>query len=200
MDQQPIVHAQGSAAIFLDRDGTLNIDNGYVGEVSRFQFIGGAIEACRQLQSFGYQLVLITNQSGIARGYFSEQQFRQLTAWMCQQLAQQGVQLAGFYYCPHHPQGMGQYRQYCQCRKPQPGLLLRAQQELNLDMASSYLVGDKWEDLQAAKAAGVGKRVLVKSGHPLTSQAKAQADWILPSLQALPDAITEASHLQFKES
>ncbi len=177
------------AAVFLDRDGTLNVDYGYVWEISRFQFIEGVIEACLQLQQLGYALVLVTNQSGIARGYFSEAQFHTLNDWMTQILAQHGVQLAATYYCPHHPEGRGVYRQHCHCRKPQPGLLWTAQQHLSLDLAHSYFVGDTVTDLQAATAAGIGTKVLVRSGHRITPQAVAQANWVLDTLAALPAAI-----------
>lgn len=177
------------AAVFLDRDGTLNVDYGYVGEISRFQFIEGVIEACLQLQQLDYVLVLVTNQSGIARGYFSEAQFHTLNDWMTQILAQHGVRLAATYYCPHHPEGTGVYRQHCHCRKPQPGLLLTAQQQLTVDLARSYLVGDTLADLQAATAAGIGTKVLVRSGQRITPQAVAEANWVLDTLAALPDRI-----------
>jgi D-glycero-D-manno-heptose 1,7-bisphosphate phosphatase len=177
------------AAIFLDRDGTLNVDYGYVGEVSQFQFIEGVIEACLHLQHLGYALVLVTNQSGIARGYFSEAKFHILNDWMTQVLAECGVRLAATYYCPHHPEGIGIYRQYCHCRKPHPGLLLAAQQQLSLDLVRSYLVGDTLADLQAAAAAGIGTKVLVRSGHRITPQVEAQANWVLDSLAALPEVI-----------
>lgn len=178
------------AAIFLDRDGTLNVDDGYVSRCEQFQFIDGAIEACYQLQQMGYRLVLITNQSGIARGKFSQTQFDTLTDWMRQQLAFHQVELSAVYYCPHHPDlGQGDYRQTCHCRKPQPGMLLAAKQQLKLDMTRSYMVGDRLTDMQAAAAAGVGTRVLVCSGQPPTPHVIAQADWVLDNLAELPAAI-----------
>lgn len=122
-------------AIFLDRDGTLNIDYGYVHEIDQFHFIEGSIEALQQLKQMGYLLVLVSNQSGIARGYFSEQQFLQLTEWMDWSLADRGVDLDGIYYCPHHPDGIGEFKQDCNCRKPKAGMLSQAIKELKIDPA-----------------------------------------------------------------
>nr|WP_230326836.1 MULTISPECIES: D-glycero-beta-D-manno-heptose 1,7-bisphosphate 7-phosphatase [unclassified Serratia (in: enterobacteria)] len=177
-------------AIFLDRDGTINIDHGYVHEIDDFQFIDGVIDACRELKSMGFALVLVTNQSGIARGKFSEEQFMRLTEWMDWSMADRDVDLDGIYFCPHHPEAViEEYRQVCDCRKPQPGMLLQAQKELNIDLAASYMVGDKIEDMQAAAAAGVGTKVLVRTGKPVTEEGEKAADWVLNSLQELPAAI-----------
>ncbi|MGC7559933.1 D-glycero-beta-D-manno-heptose 1,7-bisphosphate 7-phosphatase [Pasteurella sp. PK-2025] len=176
-------------AIFLDRDGTLNIDHGYVHEIDHFQFIEGSIEALQQLKAMGYLLVLVTNQSGIARGYFSEEQFLQLTEWMDWSLADRGVDLDGIYYCPHHTEGQGEYKQDCDCRKPKPGMLLQAIKELNIDPNQSFMVGDKVEDLLAAKGAKVKYTVLVKTGKPVTEEGEKQADYVLASIADLPDLI-----------
>ena len=179
-------------AIFLDRDGTVNVDHGYVHEIDDFQFIDGAIEAMQQLKKMGYALVLVTNQSGIARGMFSEEQFMQLTEWMDWSLADRDVDLDGIYYCPHHPEAaVEDYRQQCDCRKPQPGMLLSAMKELNIDMAASYMVGDKIDDVRAGKAAGVGTTVLVRSGKPVTAEGEAAADWVIESLAELPKRIKQ---------
>lgn len=182
--------AQPVPAIFLDRDGTLNIDHGYVHEIDEFQFIDGVIEACAKLKEMGFLLVLVTNQSGIARGKFTEDQFVQLTEWMDWSLADRGVDLDGIYFCPHHPEGsVAEYKQVCDCRKPRPGMFLTAQEELNIDMSASYMVGDKLEDMQAAEAAGVGVKVLVETGKPVTAEGKARADWVIESLASLPEHI-----------
>ncbi|PLR32875.1 D-glycero-beta-D-manno-heptose-1,7-bisphosphate 7-phosphatase [Chimaeribacter californicus] len=182
--------AQQVPAIFLDRDGTLNVDHGYVHEIDNFQFIEGVIEACHTLKQMGFALVVVTNQSGIARGMFTEDQFMQLTEWMDWSLADRDVDLDGIYFCPHHPEGSVEaYRQECECRKPHPGMLLSAQQELNIDMAASYMVGDKPEDMQAGLTAGVGTKVLVRSGKPVTEDGEHYADWVLNSLADLPEAI-----------
>ncbi|ELM3735462.1 D-glycero-beta-D-manno-heptose 1,7-bisphosphate 7-phosphatase [Edwardsiella piscicida] len=182
--------AQQIPAIFLDRDGTMNVDHGYVHDSDDFLFIDGVIDAMRELKAMGFALVMVTNQSGIARGMFTEDQFMHLTEWMDWSLADRGVDLDGIYYCPHHPQGsVPEYTQACDCRKPQPGMLLEAQRFLNIDMAASYMVGDKREDLQAAQAAGVGTKVLVRSGKPLSAEGEALADIVLDSLAQLPQAI-----------
>ncbi|MDR7343126.1 D-glycero-D-manno-heptose 1,7-bisphosphate phosphatase [Pantoea alhagi] len=179
-------------AIFLDRDGTVNVDHGYVHEIDDFQFIDGVIEAMQELKKMGYALVLVTNQSGIARGMFSEDQFMQLTEWMDWSLADREVDLDGIYYCPHHPEAaVESYRQQCDCRKPQPGMLLSAMKELNIDMAASYMVGDKIDDVQAGKAAGVGTTVLVRSGKPVTAEGENVADWVIDSLAELPKRIKQ---------
>ncbi|MGD8164760.1 D-glycero-beta-D-manno-heptose 1,7-bisphosphate 7-phosphatase [Pantoea sp. FN0307] len=179
-------------AIFLDRDGTVNVDHGYVHEIDAFQFIDGAIEAMQELKKMGYALVLVTNQSGIARGMFSEDQFMQLTEWMDWSLADREVDLDGIYYCPHHPEAaVESYRQQCDCRKPQPGMLLSAMKELNIDMAASYMVGDKIDDVQAGKAAGVGTTVLVRSGKPVIAEGEKLADWVIDSLAELPKRIKQ---------
>lgn len=179
-------------AIFLDRDGTMNVDKGYVHEIDNFEFIDGAIEAMHELKKMGYALVMVTNQSGIARGLFTEETFMQLTEWMDWSLADREIDLDGIYFCPHHPDAIvEEYRQQCDCRKPQPGMLLSAQQELNIDMAASYMVGDKIDDMLAGKAAGVGKKVLVRSGKPVTEEGENAADWVINSLADLPVRIKQ---------
>ena len=179
-------------AIFLDRDGTINVDHGYVHESDNFQFIPGVIDAMRELKKMGYALVVVTNQSGIARDIFTEDTFMHLTEWMDWSLADREIDLDGIYYCPHHPEGTREeYRQQCDCRKPQPGMLLSAQKELNIDMSASYMVGDKIDDMLAGKAAGVGIKVLVRSGKPVTEAAENAADWVIDSLADLPSRIKQ---------
>lgn len=180
-------------AIFLDRDGTLNIDHGYVYQIDDFHFINGAIEALLELKKMGYLLVLITNQSGIARGKFTESQFLQLTEWMDWSLADRGVDLDGIYYCPHHPtEGIGEFKQECDCRKPKAGMIQSALNELPIDLSRSYIVGDKIEDLQAGLAGGVAHKVLVRTGKPVTEEAQALADTVIDSIANLP-ALVKAS-------
>jgi len=170
----------------------MNEDHGYVHEIDNFQFIDGAIEAMQELKKMGYALVMVTNQSGIARGIFSEDTFMQLTEWMDWSLADRDVDLDGIYFCPHHPEGViEEYRQQCDCRKPEPGMLLSAQKELNIDMAASYMVGDKIDDMLAGKAAGVGIKVLVRSGKPITEEGEKAADWVINSLADLPARIKQ---------
>lgn len=173
-------------AVFLDRDGTINVDYGYVHQIDDFHFIDGVIDALLQLKKKGYLLVLVTNQSGIARGYFSEEQFLQLTEWFDWSLADRGVDFDGIYYCPHHPEGQGEYREDCDCRKPKAGMFTQAIADLNIDPTQSIMVGDKLEDLLAAENAGVKTKILVRTGKEVTPQAEAKADKVLNSLADLP--------------
>lgn len=149
-------------AAFLDRDGVINIDHGYTYRIDDFSFVPGTLQACRALVEAGFALVVVTNQSGIGRGLYTEQDFHTLTDWMRARFVQAGAPLAGVYFCPHHPlEAQGEYRRECHCRKPAPGLLLDAARELNLDLSRSMLFGDRASDMQAARAAGVPQRILL---------------------------------------
>ena len=179
-------------AVFIDRDGVLNVDHGYVYEVDQFEFIEGAIEACQEIKKKGYLLVLVTNQSGIGRGYYTEDDFLNVTEWMDWSLADRGVDLDGIYYCPHHPEAsIAEYKQECDCRKPAPGMLLTATQELGIDLARSYFVGDKTADVQAGKAAGVGNNILVATGKVLTEEGIALADGKFSDLKAFSASLMQ---------
>ncbi len=181
---------QNIPAIFFDRDGTINRDHGYVYKIDNFQFIEGAIEAMIELKKMGYALILITNQSGIAIGLFTEEQFLELTEWMNWSLIDHGIGLDAIYYCPHHPNAIEQkYKQICNCRKPKPNMLLKAQKELNINMKASYMVGDKISDIQAGKEANIGTNVLVATEKSITEDDKKYADWIINSLADLPNKI-----------
>lgn len=151
-------------ALFLDRDGVINVDDGHVHRRERFEFKSGIFELCRAAQHLGYLLIVVTNQAGIARGYYSEADFHHLTNWMMDQFLDHDVQITRVYYCPFHPvNGLGEYKRDSLDRKPNPGMLLRAQSELNLDLASSILIGDQVSDMRAAAAAGVGTRLFLSS-------------------------------------
>lgn len=177
-------------AAFLDRDGVINIDHGYLYQSEQFDFIDGVFDACRHLQQLGYLLVVVTNQSGIARGYYTEHQFALLTSWMKQQFAAQGVKIDAVYYCPHHlEKGQSPYNIECDCRKPQPGMFNQAIREYGIDPAQSLMLGDKAADMQAAAAAGVSRKVLVLSGQDLTDEDKQQADEIWPSIYSALTAV-----------
>lgn len=171
------------AAIFIDRDGVINHDYGYVFKVDDFHFIDGVIDACKRLKAKGYILVIITNQSGIARGYYSEAQFNQLTQWMDWSFSNEGVDLDGIYYCPHHyEQGIGEYKVDCHCRKPKAGLIISAAQELQIDLARSLLVGDSITDIQAGISAGLKGSYLVKTGKKITAEGSRLADNVFDDL------------------
>ena len=138
----------GRKTVFLDRDGTINVDRGFVHDRSGFEYIRGAREGLRILQEGGYQLVVVTNQSGIARGLYTEADFEALTAWMLEDLESAGVSIAGVYHCPHHPEVTGA----CACRKPAVGLFMQAAGDLDVDFGRSWAVGDKPRDLAVCEA------------------------------------------------
>jgi D-glycero-D-manno-heptose 1,7-bisphosphate phosphatase len=176
---------QRRAAAFVDRDGVINEERRHVGRIADFQLLPGAINGLGRLASLGYALVVVTNQAGIAKGLYTQGDYDLLTDHMRSLLAGQGITLAGVYHCPHHPQAsVPSLRLDCDCRKPRPGLLLRAAAELGLDLRGSVLVGDKRSDLEAGRAAGVGRRVLVRSGHPIAAQDEAAADHVAADLAA----------------
>jgi len=150
-------------ALFLDRDGVINVDKAYVHRIEDFEFVDGIFELCQEAQRVDMAIVVVTNQAGIGRGYYTEQQFAALTEWMCTQFAAQGVTIDAVYFCPYHPEhGLGIYRQDSFDRKPNPGMILRARDDLGLNLQNSILVGDNLTDIQAARAAGVGYAVLVQ--------------------------------------
>lgn len=150
-----------SKALFLDRDGVINTEKNYVYKIEDFQFIDGIFDTCQIFQNKGYIIVIITNQAGIARGLYSEDDYSKLTNWMIEQFQKQGIKIAGVYHCPHHPE----FSAECNCRKPYPGMILQAQQELEIDLSQSILVGDKISDIQAGIAAGIPKNYLIRTGH-----------------------------------
>jgi rfaE bifunctional protein nucleotidyltransferase chain/domain len=158
------VRSKPRKCVFLDRDGVINVDSGYIGNPADFQLIDGVPEALNSLISSGFAVVIVTNQSGIARGYFSEEQYEAVNAYMLKELATRGVHIDGVFHCPHHPDSLiPQYARVCGCRKPAPGLIMRAQRELGLSVADSILIGDKDSDIQAGHKAGVGLSYLVGS-------------------------------------
>lgn len=138
-------------AAFLDRDGVINVDRGYVGKIEDFSWCYGVFEGLLRLKELGFELVIITNQSGIARGYYSEADFDSLTKWMLTGLEKQGISVLKVYHCPHAPE-LG-----CECRKPKPGMILKAASELEIDLKNSILIGDKDSDIAAGLSAGVGE-------------------------------------------
>lgn len=151
-------------AVFLDRDGVININHGHVHRREDFEFIDGIFDVARYAYQQGYKLVVITNQAGIGRGYYTEDVFHQLTAWMCDQFAAAGAPIEQVYFSPYHPTaGIGAYLKNDFSRKPQPGMILKARAELGIDLANSVLIGDKASDIQAGIAGGVGVNLLFAS-------------------------------------
>ena len=153
-----------SKALFLDRDGIINLDHGYVFQKENFDFVEGIFELCRLAADKGYEIIVITNQAGIARGYYQIADFETLTQWMKLEFKHKGIYIKDVFYCPHHPtKGNNEYRMECQCRKPKPGMILSAQEKHGIDLKQSIFIGDKVSDMQAAEAAGIHNRILVTS-------------------------------------
>jgi D-glycero-D-manno-heptose 1,7-bisphosphate phosphatase len=177
-------------AVFLDRDGVINVDRHYLHRVDDFAFIPGVPHALHRLQQTGWKLVVVTNQSGIARGMYTEDDYQRLTQHMQALLAEAGVTLDAVLHCPHLPDGsVPAYRAECECRKPAPGMLLQAARELDLDLARSVMVGDKGSDLQAGRGAGVARCLLVRSGQAIDARDVALADAVHDDLAACVDEL-----------
>lgn len=176
----------GRPAVFLDRDGTINEQMGYVNHLSRFQLLPGVARAIRGLNEAGLPVVVVTNQSGLARGYFPESLLEAVHAELHRLLAREGAHLDGLYICPHHPEAREErFRLDCDCRKPRPGLLERAAAELGLDLGRSYMVGDRWSDLRCGAAVGA-TTVLV-----LTGYGRGDAAYVGPGQTVQPDHVAE---------
>lgn len=183
-------------AAFLDRDGVINLDRGYVYRREDFSFVPGVLEGARGLHKLGFALVVITNQSGIGRGLYDISAFEKLTAWMKGEFLAAGAPLAGVYYCPHHPtEAIGGYRRECECRKPAPGLLLDAARNLDVELGASALFGDKETDLLAARAAGIPIRVLLGTDALSLPAAPSQAGLATALFRRLDEAVSNRSLL-----
>lgn len=160
-------------ALFLDRDGVINVEKNYVFRIEDFEFVDGVFELCRIANELGLLIIVITNQAGIGRGYYTELDFQALTEWMVDKFSQEGVTISKVYYCPYHPTaGVGEYLRESFDRKPNPGMLLQAKDEFDLDMADSVLVGDKDSDIQAGIAAGVGANLLLVHDRKIGNQGE----------------------------
>jgi D-glycero-D-manno-heptose 1,7-bisphosphate phosphatase len=146
-------------ALFLDRDGVINHDAGYTSSIEKFQFIDGIFDLCRTAKQLGYLIIVVTNQAGIGRGYYSEADFLKLTEWICEHFKAEGAPITEVFYCPYHPEhGVGEYKKDSYDRKPNPGMILRAAEKYKIDLPQSIMIGDKDSDMQAASKAGVGVR------------------------------------------
>ena len=175
-----------TSAVFLDRDGVINVDHGYVSTWEQFEFLPGVPGALRELQDSGYLLIVVSNQSGIGRGYYSESDVDLLNQAVAEYLdSYAGVTLSGFYHCPHHPtEAENEYRKHCSCRKPAPGLIHRAMRDHAIDVKTSLLVGDKDSDIEAGRAAGVAK--LFKVVESPQSEASASDIQLVNGLSEVP--------------
>lgn len=176
---------EGAPAVFLDRDGTINDDPGYLTDPSEVRLLPGVGEALRLLQEQGFILVVVSNQSGVARGFLTEAELEQIQMKLEALLSAEGVTLIGTYYCPHHPDGAPPYRQTCDCRKPKGGLVERATREHGIDLARSYVVGDKQVDVELARRMGMPAILVLTGQGPLSLMSgKIQPDYIAADLPA----------------
>ena len=149
---------------FLDRDGVINQDAGYVYKVEDFQYTENAVAALKIIRNLGYQLLIVTNQAGIGRGLYSEAQHETLKQYLIEDLKENDIELLDYFHCPHHPTaGIGRYKKDCPCRKPAPGMILRGLKKYNVDLKSSFIVGDKTSDIQAGIRAGLSRCFLINA-------------------------------------
>jgi len=165
-------------ALFLDRDGVVNVEKEYLYKIEEFEFIEGIFDLCRHYQSLGYLIFIVTNQSGIARKYYSETDFSTLTQWVIDAFKKEGVTITKVYHCPHHPKISG----VCSCRKPEPGMLLQAAKEYNIDLSKSIMIGDKERDVEAGINAGLRESYLFDETGMLT---KSKATKIVKKLDEI---------------
>ena len=161
--------------IFLDRDGVINKEVNYLHKIKDFQFIDGIFEACQYLENLDYRIIIITNQSGISRGYYTELDFQILTDWMILQFKNNNISILDVFHCPHLP------NTDCDCRKPKPGMLLEAKSKYNIDMQKSWFIGDTETDIIAANNSNITNTILVKSGHKI-NENETNAKFVLESI------------------
>lgn len=169
-------------AVFLDRDGTINKEVNYLYRPEDFVFIPGAVEAIKTFRRLGYKVIVITNQAGVARGYYKEEDVKALHQFLDNLLADEGTRIDAYYYCPHHPDGIvEEYKGECSCRKPKTGMIIHATKDFDIDLSNSIIIGDKEIDVQTGKKSGIGKCILVRSGHS-TEEKNTVADAIYDNL------------------
>ena len=168
--------------IFLDRDGIINREINYLHKIDDFEFTDGIFDACLYFLNLGYKIIIITNQSGISRGYFTESDYQKLTQWMLNQFKYKNISILDVFHCPHGPDST------CDCRKPNPGMFLQAKAKHNTDMTISWMIGDKERDIIAANKAGINNTIMLKTDHKLnqsSSNAKIIVDSILQTKQVI---------------
>jgi D-glycero-D-manno-heptose 1,7-bisphosphate phosphatase len=176
-----------AAAVFLDRDGTINEEVGYLDRLEKLKIFPEAFDAIRLINQSGMKAVVISNQSGIAKGYFDEAFVESVHTRIQALLREHKARIDGFYYCPHHPtEGTGAYRIVCLCRKPEPGMLIRASEEMGIDLARSYMVGDMSKDIEAGRMAGA-KGIMVKTGYGMNTIHK--------DLESVPAEISKPHYI-----
>jgi len=172
-------------AVFLDRDGTLNVEKNYLYRVEDWEWIPGAVDAIRRLNSAGYAVVVVTNQAGIARGLYGEPELQRLHAWVDADARRADARIDAYYHCPHHPDHGA--REMCDCRKPAPGMLLRAAAEHGLDLSRSFIIGDRESDLEAGSRCGA-RPLLVGTGYGERTRREFSSD--APYFPSVVEAVT----------
>jgi len=170
-------------AIFLDRDGVINKEVKYLFKIDDFEFIDGIFSACNYFQRLGYKIIIVTNQSGISRGYYTEIDYQKLTSWMLSKFIEQEITILDIFHCPHGPQSL------CECRKPGPGMLLQAAKNHSIDMHNSWMIGDKETDINAANLAGIDNTILTRSGHEI-DEKNSKAQFFINSIKDSKKIIT----------
>lgn len=179
-----------NAAVFLDRDGTIIEERGYLNRLDRVTFFPWSIDAIRTLNAAGFVVIVVTNQAGVARGYYDEAFVHATHALIDRRVREGKARIDAYYYCPHHPHGsIAAFSGPCECRKPAPGMIRRAEREFGIDPAHSFVVGDRWLDVEFGRAAGA-RTVLVRTGYGLNEELR-PADAVRPDLVA--DNLAEAA-------
>ena len=168
--------------IFLDRDGIINEEINYLHKIDEFEFIEGIFDSCLFLINLGYKIIIITNQSGIARGYYSERDYQKLTQWMLNKFNEKNIKILDVFHCPHGPDSS------CFCRKPKPGMFLEAKSKYNINMKKSWMIGDNETDILAANSAGISNTVLLIS-NPSKVPSESKPDFIINSIIELKNLI-----------
>jgi D-glycero-D-manno-heptose 1,7-bisphosphate phosphatase len=164
-------------AVFLDRDGVINVDKAYVYKQEDFEFCEGVFETLRHFQTQGYRLIVVTNQSGIGRGYYREEDFQTLMRWMKERLLEEGVSIDAIYHCPHAPE------EACSCRKPKSGMFEKALSEFDIDVSRSWMIGDKISDIQAARSVKIEHTILIGEGQ--NNEAKYCVNFLLDTIELI---------------
>ena len=162
----PDSKGQPARAVFLDRDGVIIEDSGYVGEISRVNFLPLVGQAIRQLNAAGFKVIIVTNQAGVARGFFREEDVHRVNDYVCGKLAEENAVIDAVYYCPHHIEAViEEYRKDCNCRKPKTGMIENAARDFNLDIKKSFLIGDSAKDIEAGRRAGCRTIMINNTGN-----------------------------------
>jgi D-glycero-D-manno-heptose 1,7-bisphosphate phosphatase len=168
--------------IFLDRDGVINQEVNYLYKIENFKFIDGIFSACRYVQNIGYDIIIVTNQSGISRGFYSENEYDILCEWMLSKFNENRIEILDIFHCPHSPESR------CECRKPKPGMFIAAKNKHSINMKESWMIGDSERDITAASLAGIKNTILVRSGHKI-DEKNSHAKYYLNSIKDISNAV-----------